>query len=463
MRELGAQNKGMCLITTRIRVKDLDDLAGEKNRQLDLTHLSAEAGAQVLRAKKVKGTEEELKQAAREYDGHSLALTLLGSYLEEACEGDIRKRDTIGPLEEDDRHGKHARRVMSAYERWFQSGPEIAVLRMLGLFDRPANKGEIDALRASPAIPGLTDALEGLDGKTWNKALARLRRAGLLAAEPGDKAEKEENKTLDAHPLVREHFGEALRSAQPEAWREGHRRLYEHLRGKAKEFPETVEEMGPLYAAVVHGCRAGRNQEALDEVFWKRIQRGEEFFNLRKLGAFGAEVAVLSAFFDPPWERLTPGLTEPDQAYVLNEAGFALRALGRLPEAAGLMRLGLENNVAREDWKNAAIQAGNLSELFLTRGELGEALTFAQQSVELADKSGDAFQRMGNEDDAGRRAAPAGPAGGGRRALRGGRAAPEGDAAGLSAALLAPRLPVLRPVARAGARGRGAGTRQTVL
>jgi ATP/maltotriose-dependent transcriptional regulator MalT len=152
--------------------------------------------------------------------------------------------------------------------------------------------------------------------------------------------------------------------------------------------------MGPLYAAVVHGCRAGRNQEALDEVYKKRIQRGNEHFNPKKLGAFGAEVAVLSAFFDPPWERLTPGLTEPDQAYVLNEAGFALRALGRLPEAAELMRLAVENYIARERWKNAAIAAGNLSELFLTRGELGEALTFAQQSVELADKSGDAVQRM---------------------------------------------------------------------
>ncbi len=243
---------------------------------------------------------------------------------------------------------------MSAYERWFQSGPEIAVLRMLGLFDRPANKGEIDALRASPDDPR-ADRRAGRSrhgSDVWNKALARFRRGEAPGCGAG--RAKEENKTLDAHPLVREHFGEALKSAQPEAWREGHRRLYEHLRGKAKELPETVEEMGPLYAAVVHGCRAGRNQEALDEVFWKRIRRGGEAFNSKKLGAFGAEVAVLSAFFDPPWERLTPGLTEPWQAYVLNEAGFALRALGRLPEAAGLMRLGLENYIAREDWKNAA-------------------------------------------------------------------------------------------------------------
>ena len=72
----------------------------------------------------------------------------------------------------------------------------------------------------------------------------------------------EGDERLDAHPLVREHFGEQLRREQPEAWREGHRRLYEHLKRKAKPLPETVEEMAPLYAAVVHGCQAGKNQEA---------------------------------------------------------------------------------------------------------------------------------------------------------------------------------------------------------
>src|SRR6185436_15101536 len=112
-----------------------------------------------------------------------------------------------------------------------------------------------------------------------------------------------------------------------------HRRLYEHLKETAKERPETVEDMAPLYAAVVHGCLAGKNQEALEDVFLRRIRRGTEAFSIHKLGAFGSEVAVLSAFFDPPWERLAPGLSEADGAFVLNEAGFVLRALGRLPEA----------------------------------------------------------------------------------------------------------------------------------
>ena len=46
-------------------------------------------------------------------------------------------------------------------------------------------------------------------------------------------------------------------------------------------------------------------------------------------------------------------------------------------------------------WEYAAINAGNLSEFYLTIGDIALALKYANQSVDLADKSGDAFQRMG--------------------------------------------------------------------
>src|SRR5262249_46494069 len=157
---------------------------------------------------------------------------------------------------------------------------------------------------------------------------------------------------------------------------------------KAKPLPETVEEMTPLYAAVVHGVLAGKNQQALTEVLWRRIYRGKEGFNWRRLGAFGSEVAIFSAFFAPPWEQLAPGLGESWEAWVLNNAGFALRALGRLAEAEGLMRLGLERRIAQEDWKNAAQAAANLSELLRSRGELDEALAQARRSVDFAERSG---------------------------------------------------------------------------
>jgi tetratricopeptide (TPR) repeat protein len=217
--------------------------------------------------------------------------------------------------------------------------------------------------------------------------VTKLQRAGLLSTE--------RDKRLDAHPLVREHFGEQLKRDHVDAWREGHRRLYVYLKETAKPLPDTIEEMAPLYAAVVHGCLAGKSQEALVEIHWKRIRRANEGFSWRTLGAFGSEVAVLSAFFDPPWERLIPELGEPFQAFFLNKAGFALQALGRLPEAAGLLRRSLEQDIAQESWKNAGINASNLSALLLSLGELREGLLHARKSVELADKSGDGHTRSG--------------------------------------------------------------------
>ena len=255
---------------------------------------------------------------------------------------------------------------------------------------------------------------------------------------------------------MREHFGEQLQAGQAAAWREAHGRLYEYYKGRAPELPDTLEAMAPLYAAVAHGCAAGRHQEALDEVYWRRIQRGNEFYATKKLGAFGADLAALAGFFDPPWRRPVAGLTEADKAFVLNEAGFDLRALGRLAEATEPMQAGLEAAIAQEDWKNAAIRAGNLSELALTAGDLPAAIRYAEQSVELADRSGDAFQRMVKSHDPGRRAAPGRPDGRGRGPLPGGGGDAGGAAAGVPAPLLAAGLPVLRPAAGAGAGGGGA-------
>ena len=115
---------------------------------------------------------------------------------------------------------------------------------------------------------------------------------------------------------------------------------------------------------------------------------------MRKLGAFGADIASLAQFFDLLWSRPVAVLTASDQAFLLNTAGFCLRALGRLREAVGPMQAGLQADIAREDWKNAAIAANNLSELSLTLGDIAQAQAYATQSVELADRSQDTGQRI---------------------------------------------------------------------
>jgi tetratricopeptide (TPR) repeat protein len=219
----------------------------------------------------------------------------------------------------------------------------------------------------------------------------RLRKCKLIAEESHHDPDE-----LDAHPLVREHFGQQLRERLPDAWREANNRLYEHLTRTAKELPDTIDEMAPLFAAVKHGCAAGRHQEVLDEVHRRRIQRGREHIHWSKLGAFGADLAAMSEYFSTPWSIPSAALDEDSQTFVLHEAGFDLRALGRLREAVQAIQMGLNSRIAQEQWKKVAISAGNLSELAMKLGDLPQALAAARQSVEMADRSGDIGWRIGN-------------------------------------------------------------------
>ena len=124
LRELAAFNPGLCVITTRLPVTDIADHEDGSALRRGLEHLSREAGAQLLRALGVKGQETELRSASNEFNGHCLALTLLGSYLTDAYDGDIRCREEVSNrLVQDVRQGAHAQKVMASYQSWFRPGP----------------------------------------------------------------------------------------------------------------------------------------------------------------------------------------------------------------------------------------------------------------------------------------------------------------------------------------------------
>jgi tetratricopeptide (TPR) repeat protein len=329
LRELAAFNKGLCVITTRTPVADIADHERTSALRRDLEQLSSDAGAKLLQALGVKGHEAELLNASTEFSGNCFALTLLGSYLSDAFNGDIRRRSELsGHLAHDVRQGAHARKVMESYQTWFGEGPELSVLRILGLFDRPADEKALEALLKPPAIHGLTESLINLHQTEWRMLLGRLRRAKLLASE-----DPQNRRHLDTHPLVREFFGEQLRSQPINAWKESNRRLYNYYRTLAPELPNSFREMEPLFLAVICGCNAGLFREALHEVYIPRIQRGNAFF-ANVLGAGGALLSVLVHFFEhgrlgSPVEAGVEGqsLTAADQLFILMQAALYLTAL----------------------------------------------------------------------------------------------------------------------------------------
>jgi serine/threonine protein kinase/DNA-directed RNA polymerase specialized sigma24 family protein/predicted ATPase len=329
MRELAAFNTGLCVITTRLPVADIADHDGTSARRRELEQLSSDAGAKLLQALGVKGQEAELRSASEEFTGHCLALTLLGSYLTDAYDGDIRCRKEVSTrLAHDVREGVHARKVMESYQTWFGEGPELSALRMLGLFDRPADEKAVGALLKLPAICGLTESLIDLSPSEWRTILARLRRATLLAREDPHNPGR-----LDVHPLVREYFGEQLRSQRTEAWKECNRRLYNHYRTVAPQLPDSFRQMEPLFLAVICGCNAGLFRAALHEVYIPRIQRGNASFAAKVLGARAVLLSVLSHFFEHgrwgcPAETVVEGqsLTAEDHLFILQQAGLYIVA-----------------------------------------------------------------------------------------------------------------------------------------
>ncbi len=409
----------------------------------------------MLRHLQIVGTEEEMEATWKDAGGHALTLQLLGRFIVDAypdrdiCHFREVKFEEAG-LE---RQGRSAFKVMIAYERWLRSAGrqhrvELALLRLTGLFDRPMTRSCLGVLREwtkpswmqwlfsrrAQQIWRTFGPLTWVSDKELNMALKRLGDVDLLTATP---------EAIDAHPLIREYFARELREAQPEAYRAAHSRLFDHLCESTPQRPDTLEGLQPLYQAVAHGCLAGRHQQACDAVYTNRITRQEEKNVITKLGAVGADLAAVVAFFDEPWGKVSPNLPEVDRAWLLGQAAFRLQALGRLAEALQPMRAGLEMYVQQKNWRNAAIGASNLSDLEVPLGRLAEAAADARQAVALADCSGAAFQRIVNRTTAAdtlHKSGERGEAG----AVRLGRAHGAGTAAGIPPALLAARLPVLR-------------------
>lgn len=412
LRELAADNPGLVLITTREQLTHLDAYATTAEQKLH--KLAKEAAVALLRHLQIVGTDEELHAAWQDAGGHALTLSLLGRFIADAYEDrDIRHYHEV-KFEEADREtqGRSAFKVMIAYERWLKSGGperqrELAVLRLTGLFDRPMAKSCLQALRdwKRPSfIRRLFDhrwskfsetfgVIMDLKDTEWNIAVKRLREVELLSVSP---------EAIDAHPLIREYFAAQLQRDQPEAFRAAHSRLFDYLCENTPHRPDGIDGLAPLYEAVTHGCLAGRHPEAREKVYRDRILRGTDssgFYSTSKLGAIGTDLAAVAAFFDRssagPWSQVSPNLSPAAQAWLLNQAAFRLRALGRLTEALQPMHAGLEMAVQQQAWENAAIGAGSLSELELTLGRLPDAVSDARQSITHADQSGDAFQRMG--------------------------------------------------------------------
>jgi tetratricopeptide (TPR) repeat protein len=382
VRQLTLDNPGLLVITSRVGLASLAAPDGEVFVRLDLADMPPSDGAALLRNLGVTGPHAELEQASVEYGGHALALNLLGPYLRDAFHGDIRRRSEIPILDQADVMGGHARRVLESYERWLaQSNPQGSQLvHLLGLFDGPAPMPALHQVRAT-SLPGLTNELHASSTSEVNRAIASLVAANLVH----DRVLQEG--TIDCHPLVRAYFQEKLEHELADSAKEAHRILFRHFSGLAPDLPTTVPQVAQLVEAITHACRSGLEIEALDQIYKKRIQHGDQFYAFHQLAAAGPVLTAMSAFFTVKWDKLLPTLSAKQQAFLLNQTAMALRSLGRIEESLQPTRLSLDHWISVSSWTNAFQEAANLTDHLVNLGRLSEAYDAAVEAEKLARKS----------------------------------------------------------------------------
>jgi hypothetical protein len=422
---LGPRDRRRLLVlTTRWRAADLDELDRPDSgcTTVELGTLAPADGARVLRGFHLRtgpgarlrfgdGTEEALRspaatraleQMSHDVGGQALALVLLGSLLVQNHGGNVEEYPTVRPelfseletvtpgegRDVPDEH-RYARRVIRLYLHALDrdSSPRAAACRralsQLGLFDRPIRKAKLKLLGAGPPIPGITDLPPG---ETLEGAMRHLEDLRVLTIDP------DPNGTVNAHPLLREYLGRALRRENPDGWRAAHSRLYDGITGT--ERPRNAHDLEPWLEKMSHGCLAGRYHEALEDVLVRHILGGDRTAAVPIRGAYGPLLSVLSHYFVPgrDW-AFVPELTDlRDRIRILKTTGECLSPTHgyAAPATLACYRHGIElTRPHPELWRLEHMFRAGYCRGLLAKGDCPEMVRACREVYNLARTSGE--------------------------------------------------------------------------
>jgi tetratricopeptide (TPR) repeat protein len=382
--------KALCLASSRLPIPDVSIADGSYFKEKTLGLLPPDGALLLLRQRRVHGEDGELGKMAERCGYHPLALVLAAEFCHTFLQG--RAAEFLQREWQPKTCKAHASTIMTWFDNALaeeQQALDRELARILGLFDRPAPWGALLALKQAASIPGFTAMLHDADETTIIESLSRLSQWGLLNA---DLTRREPE--LDAHPLVREHFGALLEREESQAWKAAHSVLFDWFRSlPVKDQPDTLEELEPLYRAIGHGCKAGRYLTALENVFISRIHRNEAAYGLFQLGGYSTSLAALASFFPKGWNQppVAENIEIPEESlgeracsWLISSASFCFAALGWLDDALVLREADRSAWLDADDQNNFCASNLNMMNLLALLGRWREAELMSREALDAA-------------------------------------------------------------------------------
>jgi tetratricopeptide (TPR) repeat protein len=375
---LADASKGLCLITTRYPLKDLDDWHERSYKNLSLIDLSISDSLSMLRRRGVKGSGEEMTEVINRYKGHALSLTSVAGYVNRYYDGDIKQAPDITFVLSDKERFKDVNKLLRKYVEKM-SDSERVFLYIFSLFRQEVTEDDFAIVFRHK-----------VKDTEFNKVLVRMHELDFRDLINGlvdwrlisyDKTKK----TYTTHPLIKGYFESTLDEKIKKLC---HKRIYQYFGLYTPVWSETLEEMQPLFEQVYHGCAAGLYDEVYEDVYWAKIHRRDEFFITRKLGAWETDLSLAKTFFPEGDLSQMPLVGKKSrQGWLLAEAGLALLTIGRPREAEGPTKRHNEIKIELKDWANAGVGYQNLVNIQFRTAELDSGLESARKALDLAEKA----------------------------------------------------------------------------
>ncbi len=364
VKELASKNNGLCIITSRFPVKELASFFDARAIRIDLERLTNSAGIQLLIELGIQSDRNLFEEAVETYSGHALSLTLLAGYTNTVFDGqlDLALGEEV-PLIKSQVNGR-IEQLMANYFKWLDCKDALQILRIVSLLGRNTSLNEIVRIVSLCEITGFTDKLRNYSRNKWKLTLNELCEAGLIEVSKN---------TLDVaienHPLIREWIKNQFREDEAEAYRNGHKLLFEYLKSDTKDLPSSAIEYEPLYRSVMHGVASGSALEAF-QFYYSKVKNRYPI----SLASHSLDQSCVKCFFKKGWDELSYPLPEEAKYFLISSAATNLMALGELEESIELSYKCIGYFSSVENSLNVTLIAGPLVSMLIEAGRLKQAM-----------------------------------------------------------------------------------------